>query len=100
MKPEVLAEIDTELAELEPLAARLVAAVPAHPRDHALNTVRGVARRAATDRDFLRQTVQQDGPAEAPAKAALARVEQVITQLTPVVAQAGRGTPRIRRAKA
>ncbi|MFC8700909.1 DUF4157 domain-containing protein [Streptomyces anulatus] len=87
-KPEVLDEIDTELAELEPLAARLVAAVPAHPRDHALNTVRGVARRATTDRDFLRQTVQQGGPAEAPAKAALARVERVITQLTPVVAQA------------
>lgn len=88
VKPEVPAEIDTELAELEPLAARLVAAVPAHPRDHALNTVRGVARRAAADRDFLRQTVQQGGPAEAPAKAALARVERVITQLTPVVAQA------------
>ncbi|MFH8736169.1 DUF4157 domain-containing protein [Streptomyces sp. NPDC017964] len=88
VKPEVLAEIDTELAELEPLAARLVAAVPAHPRDHALNTVRGVARRAATDRDFLRQTVQQGGPAEVPAKAALARVERVIAQLTPVVAQA------------
>ncbi|MER5603946.1 DUF4157 domain-containing protein [Streptomyces sp. NPDC002265] len=87
-KPEVLVEIDTELAELEPLATRLVAAVATDPRDQALNTVRGVARRAGTDRDFLRQTIQQGGPTEAPAKAALARVERLITQLTPVVAQA------------
>ncbi|MFI6449615.1 DUF4157 domain-containing protein [Kitasatospora sp. NPDC050543] len=86
---QVAALIDAELAELEPLITRLVADVPAHPRDHALNTVRGVAERTRQDQEFISGFAAPEGGETTPAaNAAGGRIQRLLAQITPIVAQA------------
>ncbi len=76
--------VTAELAEVAALVTRLAADVPAHPRDHALNEVRGVAARLRQDQVFLTGLAGPGGAAAAD------RVRRLIAVFTPVVAQAER----------
>ncbi|GAA2809316.1 DUF4157 domain-containing protein [Kitasatospora sp. CM 4170] len=85
---ETLAAVESELVQLEPLALHIIADAPVHPRDHALNTVRGVLKRAQGDQDFIRQFAAQGGATAPAARTAATRVQRLVDRLTPVAAQA------------
>lgn len=73
-----------ELSEVEALVRRLAVDVPARPRDHALNAVRGVAQRLRTDQEFLEALAGRGGAVAA----ASARIARLIALFAPVVAGA------------
>ncbi|MGW4057784.1 hypothetical protein ACWEGE_05870 [Amycolatopsis sp. NPDC004747] len=88
VQDDPVASITEELAEVEQLVARMVAEVPAHPRDQALNVVRGVADRLRLDQELIAQFTARGGAQRTTMTAALARIRQLHTMFTPVLAQA------------
>jgi hypothetical protein len=85
-----LAQINAELAEVEPLVVHLAATVPVSPADHALNTVRGVAGRVQQDRAFVAAFMARGGERASAGRAAAARLEALARTFIPVVAAAER----------
>lgn len=84
----VMLQISAELAEVAPLVTKLSVDVPLNPKDHALNTVKGVATRLALDQKFTADFVPLSGPLSKDASAAAARFEALQKSLAPVVAVA------------
>jgi Domain of unknown function (DUF4157) len=83
----VAAEIDAELAEIEPLVTRLSAGVTANPADYALNEVRGTMMRLDGD---LQVATQFAARADAPPSisSAAARFQALRTSFAAVAATA------------
>ena len=85
----VAAEIDAELAEIEPLVTRLSAGVAASPADYALNEVRGAAGRLESDLRVVSQFASQVGAPAAMVSAA-ARFQTLRASFAAVVGTAER----------
>jgi hypothetical protein len=83
----VAAEIDAELAEIEPLVAGLTAGVTTHPADYALNEVRGTAIRLGGDLEVASQFASRADAPPSIARAA-ARFQTLRTSFAAVAAVA------------
>jgi hypothetical protein len=84
----VFQQMPAELAEVEPLVAKLVADATANPKDHALNEYRYLDARLEADLGYLRDLLPFAGERSKEVEDAIKRLEELRKQLAPALATA------------